>query len=91
MKAIADLNRLLVAIERAGLGDLAKEKSAYAFETAWRISEKKADLANSWPLDDELVKAFEDDTAETARVLSNPVNWGISDERWKEFCKEWKC
>ena len=90
MNPITELNRLLLGIERAGLGDLSKEGGEYAFNTAWRISGKKEDLPNTWPLDEEMEQAYSEDTMETARVLSNPVNWGIADERWKAFCEEWK-
>lgn len=90
MNQIPELNRLLLGIERAGLGDVAKKESEYAFNTAWRLSGKKEDLPNTWPLDEEMELAYFEDTSEITRVLTNPINWGISDERWKAFCKEWK-
>ena len=89
MNPITKLNRLLLGIERAGLGDVAMKGSEHAFNTAWSISGKKEDLPNTWPLDEEMELAYSEDTMETARVLSNPTNWGISDPAWKDFCKEW--
>lgn len=81
------LNVLYDAIKEAGLVEIATTSPAYDAMT--RIVENGHDVPCRWDADDKEMNAlFDEDTAETARVLSNPGNWGISDPRWQTFCQE---
>jgi len=79
------ISKLLDAIEQSGLQEIAK---GYAFDTATRIVTTGSDIKQEYE-DSESMDQFDDDTALTAHVLSNPVNWGIADDRWKGFCVSW--
>lgn len=81
-----DLSRLLDAIDESGLHEIAK---GYAFDTAMKIVTTGQAIDHEWN-DVETMNLLDEDAAFTARVLSDPMNWGIADERWKEFCDTWR-
>ena len=71
-----ELIKLLTKINQLGLTDAVKKASPIAYETAKRIIDTGYDIQPTGDSDEEEM-AF--DTQLTARVLSNPLNWGIKE------------
>lgn len=69
---------LFKAIDTAGLTEVVKGNIAY--QTLLRIMDTGTDLVGD---------EFAEDTAETVRVFSNPITWGISGDVWLNFCETW--
>ena len=86
MNQYPELTKLIKLISVWHLTEVVKRESLYAWETAIRIIDTGWDL-----MENDLIEETENrkDTDLTAKVLSNPKNWGIADIEWQRMCQSW--